>query len=242
MNRVAIVQARMTSTRLPGKVLADIGGEPMLARQITRLRRAERLDSIAIATTREATDDPVAALGRSLGLDVYRGEEHDVLSRYIAAAKKAGAELVVRITGDCPLIAPEIVDAVVTRIEAACCDYASNTLRRTYPRGLDVEALHLDVLLRMERLATSELAREHVTYFLHSERPDLFLTVSVEDVLDNSDLRWTVDTPADLMAVRAIFAALGPDPDKASYGSILDVVRRTPEITRINALVEQKRH
>ena len=241
MNRVAIIQARMTSTRLPGKVLADIGGEPMLARQIARLRRAQRLDSIAIATTRETTDDPVAALGRTLGLDVYRGDEHNVLSRYAAAAKETRADLVVRVTGDCPLIAPEIVDAVVTRIESTLCDYASNTLRRTYPRGLDVEALHLDVLLRMERLAASHLAREHVTYFLHTERPDLFLAVSVEDSSDNSDLRWTVDTPADLMAVRAIYAALRPNPTEATYRSTLDVVRRTPEIARINASVEQEK-
>jgi spore coat polysaccharide biosynthesis protein SpsF len=231
----------MTSTRLPGKVLADIDGEPMLARLIARMKRSRMLDAIAVATTTNSADDPVAALGRSVGLAVHRGDEEDVLGRYVGAARETGADLVVRVTADCPLLAPEVLDLVVGRLESARCDYASNTLRRTFPRGLDVEAMPLDTLLRVRRLAASRAAREHVTYFVHSERPDLFLIASVEDDEDHSDLRWTVDTPEDLAAVRAIFAALGPDPAAASYASVLEVVRRHPEITRMNASVEQKR-
>ncbi|MSP59285.1 MAG: acylneuraminate cytidylyltransferase [Myxococcales bacterium] len=239
MKRVVIIQARMTSTRLPGKVLRDLAGRPMLAQQIARLRRCQAIDALCLATTINATDDPVAALGAEEGVTVHRGDEHDVLARYLGAAAQCQADVVVRITADCPLIDPAILDAVVATLLATPCDYASNTLTRTYPRGLDVEAFHVDVLRRMARLATSPMAREHVTYFLHRERPELFLHRELTDTTDNSDLRWTVDTEDDLALVRRIYQEAGLPDRFGAYPDLVALVRRSKELSALNAHVRQ---
>lgn len=244
MKRVIIVQARMTSTRLPGKVLVDLAGRPMLAQQIARLRHCKRADAIAIATTTNDTDDPVEALARAEGLACFRGDEHDVLSRYLGAASAVGADVVVRVTADCPLIDPAVVDRVIGVLVDGRCDYASNVQRRTYPRGLDVEATWADVLVRLERLATSTPAREHVTWFIHSERPELFVRRSVEhDGVDGSDLRWTVDTSEDLALVRALYDELGlaATPDRA-WTDVASFVRGRPDLLALNEDVRQKAH
>ncbi len=215
----------MTSTRLPGKVLASLAGRPLLAQQIARLRRSRTLDAIVVATTTNAADDPIAALCTAEGLSLFRGDEHDVLGRYAGAAEAHGARVVVRITADCPLLDPLVVDRVVGALREGSCDYASNTLRRTYPRGLDVEAFHVDVLTRMARLATSTMAREHVTWFLHHDRPDLFVRREVVDSEDHSDLRWTVDTAADLAHVRRIYEAARLPERWLDYRELLSLVR-----------------
>lgn len=237
--RVAIVQARMTSTRLPGKVLVDLDGRPMLAQQLRRMRQSRSLDEIVVATTVNGADDPVVELARREGARWYRGDEHDVLGRYLGAARESGAEVVVRITADCPLIDPDVVDRVIAALDRGC-DYASNTLQRTYPQGLDVEVFHRDVLERMTRLATSPPAREHVTYFLHRERPDLFVLRNVADGEDHSDLRWTVDTDADLELARAIFEAARLAERRVEYRDLVRLVRATPRLLAINAHVRQK--
>jgi len=174
----------------------DLAGRPMLAQQLARLRDCATLDEIVVATTTGGTDDGLETLARAEDVRCVRGDEQDVLGRYLLAAREARADLVVRVTADCPLIDPAVTDAVVRRAldPADPCDYASNTLVRTYPRGLDTEAFHRDVIERMARHATSTPAREHVTYFLHRERPELFVTRDVVDAQDASDLRWTVDT------------------------------------------------
>jgi spore coat polysaccharide biosynthesis protein SpsF len=143
----------------------------------------------------------------------------------------------VRVTGDCPLIDPGVTDRVITELveHAAECDYASNVLRRTYPRGLDVEVLFWDVLVRVDRLAASQTAREHATVYVYSERPDLFLCRSVTDVLNNSDLRWTVDTPEDLQLVRALYEGLDLDRNILPYRDIVAFVRAHPEYPSMNA-------
>jgi spore coat polysaccharide biosynthesis protein SpsF len=199
VKRVAIVQARMTSTRLPGKILKPLLGEPMLQRQIARMRTAEALDEIVIATTNGASDDEVAELAHTLDVRCVRGSEGDVLGRYVLAAVASDAELVVRITADCPLIDGGVIDRIVKECEtrASELDFVSNTLQRTFPRGLDVEAFYLDTLLRMDRQATSPTAREHVTYHLYAEQPALYRQLQIKDAVDHSALRWTVDTPLD---------------------------------------------
>jgi spore coat polysaccharide biosynthesis protein SpsF len=166
---------------------------------------------------------------------IWRGRR-----RYGGAAREAGADIVIRVTADCPLLDPEITDRVILELanHSEACDYASNIMERTYPRGLDVEALFMDALLRINRLGQSEAAREHVTVVPRSERPDLFLLRSVEDGEDNSDLRWTVDMPADLQLIRELYAALDLGERIVAYRQVLDYVRARPHLTELNAGVE----
>ncbi|MBI3855481.1 MAG: glycosyltransferase family protein [Planctomycetes bacterium] len=242
MKRVVIIQARMTSTRLPGKVLADLAGRPLLAQQIARLRASRETDDIVIATTVNASDDPLQDLARKEGVRWFRGDEQDVLSRYAGAAREARADLVVRITSDCPLVDAAEMDRVIRdlREHATEADYAANTLERSYPRGLDTEAFFRDTLERVDRLGRSREAREHVTWLIHRERPELFVRRSVRDAEDNSDLRWTVDTPEDLEVVRKIFAALNLGTRAATYREVLAYVRAHPELSAGNAHIAQK--
>jgi spore coat polysaccharide biosynthesis protein SpsF (cytidylyltransferase family) len=204
MQVVAVVQARMGSTRLPGKVLMDVGGIPLLAHTLRRLAACERVDTIVVATTDRAIDDPLVGLAEDEGAGLHRGSETDVLRRIRDAAGAASADVVVRITGDCPLIDPGVVDDVVGELLTSGCDYASNVIRRTYPKGLDAEALWWDTLERLDRLATSDAAREHVTWFAYRERPDLFLLGSVEFHEDHSEIDWSVDTEEDLRRISAL--------------------------------------
>ncbi len=240
MKRVIIVQARMTSTRLPGKVLMQVAGRPMLAQEIRRLKRCTTADEIVIATTVNATDDPIVELARQEGISWFRGNEHDVLGRYVGAAHQARADVVVRVTADCPLIDPQVTDRVISELAShiAECDYASNVLRRTFPRGLDIEAFFWDTLIRIDRLAQSPAAREHVTTVVRSERPALFLCRSVEDDQNNADLRWTVDTAADLELVRRLYEALGIGECQVPYHKVLSYVRSHAELCQINAGIE----
>jgi len=242
MRRVIVVQARMTSTRLPGKVLMDLEGRPLLEGELERLGRCTRVEEVVLAVTTNAADDPLVALADRLGLRWYRGSEDDVLSRYAGAASEAGADLVARVTSDCPLIDPEETDAVIAALEERReeVDYASNRLEPHLPRGLDVEVLWRDVLDRMDRMATSRPAREHVTWFCYAERPELFSLHSVRRPFDAHDLRWTVDTAADLALVRRLFADLGLAERAVPLAEVIAHVRAHPEIAALNAHIEQK--
>jgi len=238
MRRVIVVQARMTSTRLPGKVLADVAGRPMLAQQLRRLAGCRLADELVVATTVNATDDPVVAVARGEGARWVRGSETDVLERYVGAAREARADVVVRVTADCPLIDPDVSDRVIAAASShpGRWDYVSNVVpTRTFPRGLDTEALFADTLERVHRMAHSEAAREHVTPFIYQERPDLFAIGSVTDREDNSDLRWTVDTQADLELVRRLYAALGVGERAVGYRELLAYARAHPELSALNA-------
>ena len=230
----------MTSNRLPGKVLMDLTGRPMLAQQLRRLKKCTAVDDILVATTTHLTDKLVVDLARREGVGWFCGSEQDVLGRIVGAARQAQADVVARVTGDCPLIDPQVIDRVIGELtnHPSECDYASNVLKRTYPRGLDVEALYWDTLLRIDRLAQSQPAREHVTILLRSERSELFLCHSVVDSEDNSDLRWTVDTDVDLKIVRALYEALDLGERVAPYPEILAYVRSHPELSQINADVK----
>lgn len=240
MNRVIIIQARMTSKRLPGKVLKDVSGRPMLAQQVRRLRKCEAADAIVIATTENRADDPVADLARDLGIACFRGSEQDVLGRYVGAAREARADVVVRVTADCPLIDPGVVDRVIRELtdHSHECDYASNVLSRTYPRGLDTEAFFFDALLRAGRLARSPQAREHVTLVIVRDFREAFLCRSVEQEGDNSSHRWTVDTEADLEFVRTVYEEMQLGSEVLPYCDILAFLRGRPDIVQINAGIE----
>lgn len=191
----------------------DVEGRPVLSHTLRRLAAAGRVDDVIVATSVGAGDDPVAELARAEGVAVHRGSERDVLRRVRDAAASRQADAVVRITGDCPLIDPEVVDRVVSELADGpeACDYASNAIVRSYPRGLDSEALWMDALERIDRLGRSAEAREHVTWFAYRERPDLFLLRSVELGEDHSAVDWSVDTLEDLERIRGLVAAAGAD-------------------------------
>jgi len=240
MRTAIIIQARMTSTRLPGKVLMPVAGRPMLEQQLRRLRECRRSQEIVIATTGNSSDDPIAEVAWRQGVCLFRGSEHDVLGRYLGAARKACADVIVRVTADCPLIDAAVVDRVIGELldRAANCDYASNVFERTWPRGLDTEVFFMDTLMRMERLGRSAKAREHVTVMARAERPDLFLCHSVVDSQDNSDLRWTVDTAEDLRLVRAIYQELNLGEKLLPYPEILAWVRTRHDLVNLNRGIE----
>jgi spore coat polysaccharide biosynthesis protein SpsF len=236
MKRVCLVQARMGSTRFPGKVLRDLLGRPMLIRQLERLAACRSIDEIVIATTTHPRDDAIALAADEAGVRVFRGPEDDVLARLVRAAQEAQADVVVRVTADCPLIDPGTTDRVIDELtgNAGDCDYASNVVRRTYPRGLDAEAFFVDTLLRVDRLAGTPAEREHVTVTIRSDRRGLFLIRSVEDTVDNSDLRWTVDEERDFTLVQRLYEELDLTHIVLPYGEILAHVRAHPELARKN--------
>jgi len=207
---LAILQARMSSTRLPGKVLKPLLGEPMLARQIERVRRAKRIDKLVVATSSDASDDAIAGLCDSLGVGVYRGPLADVLGRYWGAAKRFGpAEHIVRLTGDCPLADWEVIDAVLDHHLAEDADYTSNCQKLTFPKGLDVEVFKAEHLETAYYEARDPYEREHVTPFFY-RNPDRFRISNLECDPPLGDLRWTVDTPEDFAFVEQVYAALYP--------------------------------
>ena len=237
---VIIVQARMGSSRLPGKVLMDLHGRPLLERQIERLRRSQTADAIVIATSTHARDDAIAEVAEGLGVGLFRGHEDDVLARYVGAADAFGADVVVRVTADCPLIDPEVLDRCVTRLlDDDDLDYVSNTLQRTYPRGLDVEVLRRGVLDIANDEAADPDDREHVTRFVWRQ-PERFRLEGEADGEDHSALRWTVDTQEDLDVVRAVYDDLYPERPDFGYADALAHAAEHPDVHARNRHVRQK--
>jgi len=203
---VAIIQARMGSTRLPGKVLADVAGKPLLAHMLERVSLARSLDAVWVATSEAAADDAIARLAEGAGVPVFRGSEADVLGRFAGAAEAAGARTVVRLTADCPLLAPEVIDRVVAAFAEGGHDIATNTGAdwRTYPDGMDVEVLSRSTLDRMAATVVDPREREHVTAHLYRGGHSL-REVHLDRPL--GDLRITVDTPQDLALVSRVLSA-----------------------------------
>jgi spore coat polysaccharide biosynthesis protein SpsF len=208
---LAVLQARMSSTRLPGKVMADVLGQPMIARQIERLARSARIDRLVVATSVDPTDDALAGWGEGAGVSVVRGPLEDVLGRFGGVVRAhPQATTVLRLTADCPLADPGVIDALVDRRLAAGADYANNvTPERTFPHGLDAEAMSPEALLAAEAEAADPYEREHVTPFIY-RRPDRFRLATLTREPSLAHLRWTVDLPADLAFVRGAYAALYP--------------------------------
>ncbi len=238
MRVVAIIQARTGSTRLPGKVLHDLAGRSMLARVIRRTQRAALVNEVVVATTTSTEDDPVISECHGLGVCWFRGNEHDVLDRYYLAAEAHRADLVVRITSDCPLIDPGLVDRVVRAFLQERPDYASNCLERTYPRGLDSEAIPFDGLARAWCEADRPYQRVHVTPYFY-EHSELFRLLAVKHNRDLSYHRWTVDTPDDMRFVRMVFERFGGE-DRFAWQDVLQLVEEDPAIVEINRHVQQK--
>jgi spore coat polysaccharide biosynthesis protein SpsF len=238
MNIVAIIQARMGSSRLPGKVLLDLEGETVLARVVRRLQRCRQISKIVVATTTTPGDEAITRECEHLQVLCVRGSEQDVLDRYYQAAHANAGEAVVRVTSDCPLIDPELVDETVEVFRDQHADYASNASPRTYPRGLDTEVFTFDALDRAWREACEPHQREHVTPYLY-EHPQIFKLASLSGAADYSRHRWTLDTREDLELLRAIYSHFDGS-DDFSWQEALRLMEREPELAEINSRVLQK--
>lgn len=236
---VAIIQARMGSSRLPGKSLAEIEGMPMLWHVVQRVKRATLVDRVVVATSTAPADDAIERMCRENGVACHRGSENDVLDRFYHAARAEKAAQVVRITADCPLIDPEVIDRVVRRFQRGDLDYASNAMVRTYPDGLDTEVFSFSALERAWHEASKTSEREHVTPYLRSEK---FRTASVENLLECSHLncRWTVDEPEDLEFVCAVYGAFRGR-ESFLMKDILQLLREQPELEKLNSQVVSNR-
>lgn len=239
---VAIIQARMGASRLPGKVLLDIAGKPMLAWVTTRVRMAKKIDEIVVATTIDAADDAIAAFCRSSGIEVFRGSSFDVLDRYYQAAMHFNANIIVRLTADCPLLDPALIDAVIEELQDKELDFATNRLpppwKRTFPIGLDVEVCRFSALERAWKESSNPFEREHVMPYLYDVDGRFKITVLNADG-DYGNQRWTVDTPEDLAVIRKVYEHFR-DIEVFSWKDVLRYFARHPELEKMNAGVIQK--
>jgi spore coat polysaccharide biosynthesis protein SpsF len=227
---LAILQARMSSTRLPGKVMADVAGAPMILRQIERLGRSQRLRRLLVATSLDPSDDALAAMLALHDIRVHRGPLEDVLGRFEGAVLAHPAEVVVRLTADCPLADPEVIDATIDLLTERGLDYAANTpAHRTYPKGLDVEVMRASALLRAAREAADPYEREHVTPYLY-RHPEMFAQDFISQGQDEGEVRWTVDRPDDLEFVRAVYGALYPTNPDFGSDDVRALVRSRPDL------------
>ena len=201
----------MSSTRLPGKVLRPLAGGPMILREVERVRRCRRVDRLVVAISDDRTDDVLADVLEGAGVDVFRGSLKDVLARYAGALEAKGpAEHMLRLTGDCPLIDWEVIDAVIDRHLETGADYTANTWgRRTFPKGLDADIVKSEVLLQAAAEATDPYEREHVLPFIY-RRPERYRLQGFEQARDEGELRWTVDLPEDYEFVSAVYDVLFP--------------------------------
>jgi spore coat polysaccharide biosynthesis protein SpsF len=227
---LAILQARMSSSRLPGKVLMPLADAPMIVRQIERLRRARRIDQIVVATSTEPEDDAIERVVRREGIAVHRGPLDDVLARYLGALASWPADHVVRLTADCPFADPDVIDETIALHLSSGSDYASNTPpHRSFPKGLDVEVMTAAALQRAGAEASSPEEREHVTWGIHT-RPDRWRLVFHSQAADDGDVRWTVDRPDDYEFAAAVYGDLYPSDPAFGSDAIRRYVRCRPDL------------
>jgi spore coat polysaccharide biosynthesis protein SpsF len=239
---VIIVQARMGSTRLPGKHLKQILGRPMLSFLIERLRRVKKAQEIIIATTDQLIDEKIIKVCKEEKVNYFRGDEENVLDRYYQTAKKFKAKIIVRITADCPLIDPEIIDRTINVFldNYPKFDYVSNSLNHTFPRGMDVEVFSFESLKKVVKWGMSSEEKEHVTpyYYRH---PEKFSLENVENEKNLSSFRLTVDTPEDFFLISKIIQELYPLNPNFTLVDILNLLAKHPDWLVINSKVQQKK-
>lgn len=239
MRKVCIVQARLNSSRLPGKVLYELGGLPMIGFLLHRLQRSRTLDEVVLATSVEPANDALAATVQSMGFAVFRGPEDDVLARYAGAALAHGADIVVRVTGDCPLVDPELIDRLVARVKSRACDFCTNVKPPTWPDGLDLAVFTGELLDAAAREAALPSDREHVVPWMWRATPleggRRFRAENVEAPHNWSNHRWTVDEPRDYLFLRAMVETMGHAAARqASCREFLHVLETHPDIATIN--------
>jgi spore coat polysaccharide biosynthesis protein SpsF len=241
MKIVATIEARMESSRLPGKTLAPILGRPMLEMLIERLRRARRVDQVVVATTDRPADQAIEDLARRLDVGCFRGSSDDVLDRVLKAAQAHGADLIVEMTGDCPLLDPTVVDEAIAIFLAGSFDYVSNVVERTYPRGLDTQVYPVKVLAQVDKLTQEPADRENVSLYIY-EHPQRFRLghLYASSKVRRPDLRLTVDTQPDLDLVRQIYEALYARNSAFSLYDVIQLLEQQLALVEINRQIRQK--
>lgn len=240
MKVVAIIQARMGSTRLPGKILKKVNERELLSYQLERLQSSKLIDEIVIATTTQNQDDVIEGFCKDNDIQYYRGSETDVLSRYYESAIKFEADIIVRITSDCPIIDVNVVDRTINHFIEHKYDYVSNTIDRTYPRGMDTEVFSFAALKKAKNEAYLERDREHVTAYFYTNR-DKFTIGSVKNNHDYSKYRWTVDTEEDYKLITLIIDNLYNQNPMFSMEDVINLMEMNPEWFKINEHIEQKK-
>ena len=238
---VATIEARMTSSRFPGKVLMEACGKPMLQHMIERLQRVPSLDGIVVATTGNDADVPIVNLAQRMGVGFFQGSEYDVLLRVLHSARAYDIDVIVEMTGDCPLIDPVLVEDCIRGYEVAGVDYVSNVLERTYPRGMDTQVFATEVLADVADRTDDLEDHEHVSIFIYSH-PEIYSLKNMPGPpeLTNPGLGLTLDTPEDLELIRRIFEVLYPDNPNFTLADILAVLKDSPALTELNAHVRRK--
>lgn len=242
MKIAAIIQARMESTRLPGKIMKEIKGKSLLEHQIERIRKSKKIDQIIIATSVKESEQPIVALCEKLRIPYFRGSEQDVLERYYETAKHYGVDVVVRLTSDCPIIDPVVIDAIVYKyLElSSVTSYVSNTIERSFPRGLDVEVFSFEALEKAHITATLEAEREHVTAYMYSNKSDIKVA-NFKGEFDYSNNRWTVDTSDDFKLIELIINELYNPAEIFLLADVIALLMENPDWKKINNHVEQKK-
>lgn len=238
MKVVAILQARTSSTRLPNKVLLPILGKPMLEHQIDRISRSQKIDQLVVATSIDKSDDAIESLCNKLGVSCFRGDLNDVLDRFYQAANLLEADHIIRLTGDCPLIDPNVIDAVISKHLDNDADYTSNCCPPTFPDGLDVEVLKFSVLKESWKESHLLSHREHVTLYVRDEENNYQLANYSGDI-DLSDMRWTVDEPQDLDFVTKVYEELYHKNNNFTTADILKLLEKNNGISLINSAFER---
>ena len=238
---VATIEARMTSSRLPGKVLLPLAGKPALERLIERLKRSKYVDEIVIATTTNIADDPIIELAKKIEVKYYRGSEYDVLSRVLKAAKSADADIIVEITGDCPLVDWRLIDRGVTELFDRHIDYSANNITFSYPDGFDVRVFPVHILEKVNQLTDDPIDRVHVSYYIytHPEKFKIYNWVAPKEH-QWPDIRLTLDEQADYQLLSNIFENLFNKNKDFSVGDVIDLLKNKPELLEINKYVKAK--
>lgn len=238
---VATIEARMRSTRLPGKVLMPLAGEPNLKRLIERLRHSVYLDDVVIATTTNPADDAIVSFAEKIGCKVWRGSEENVLARVLEAAQSASADLIVEVTGDCPLVDWRHVDHLIELYIDGGYDYVANNMERTFPRGMDVQVFSVATLAEVNRLTQDPVDQEHVSIYIysHPERYKLY-NWAAQGRMARKELRVTLDTQEDYQLLNTIFERLLPQNPDFSAEEVITLFEREPALADINAEIKQK--
>ena len=238
---VATIEARMTSTRLPGKVLLEIGGKPALAYMINRIKQSRLVDDIVVATTVNDSDEPIIDLCNKIGCKYYRGSEEDVLLRVLEAAKSVNADILVELTGDCPFIDPDIIDRVVKLYFSGDYDYASNIVERSFPDGFDTQVFSVQSLEKVSRLTDDPIDRVHVSCYFYNH-PQKFKLANLIGDQDSTwpDLRLTIDEPADYQLLKLIDEKLQDRKGMFSVNEVISLLKQEPELVELNKHVRAK--